>query len=183
MTAAAGVPGVKITFPVPMPSLPALSTMLPRVKVSAAVAMFTLFPETQLIFPSVVVTAVRVCVPSFTTLVSRTAVELTLPLVVVMASSTLTSRPASITRLPLVAVIAALMTTSRKALNVKIVGAPDAVQVTGSLTNTSPFTPAVPLLLSKVTLVVTRLPLKAAPEMSPAAATVKSLGSINHIPE
>lgn len=59
------------------------------------------------------------------------------------------------------------MATSLNALNVRVVGAPDAVQVTGSLTSTSPFTPDEPLLLSRVTLVVTRLLLRVAPAMLP----------------
>ena len=155
----------------------------PRVVVSAAISTLTLLPATHDMVPSVVVAAVRVCVASLTMLMSCTAVLDMPPFVVVTASRTLTSLPAIRTTLPLVAVMGAVISMSRKAFRVKVVGAPDAVQLTASVTSTSPLTPKAPLLLSSVTLVATKFALKVAPEMSRPAATTKSGGSISHMPD
>ncbi len=150
-----GLAGAKYRVPPPLASLPVLRTMLPLVVVMAAPLIFTSCPATNVRPPSVVVTAAFM----------------------------FTSRPAFVARLPLVAVIAALTLTSRTAFNVRVVNAPDAVQVTGSFTKISPFVPMRPLSLRMVTFVVTRLLLRVTPDMSAPAAIVKSFGSISQIPE
>jgi hypothetical protein len=96
--------------------------------------MWTSCPAHSAILPSVVVIAWK-------TFTFWPALSRTLPLVVVIGALTFTSRPQHATTLPLVAVIAALMLTSRTAFSVKVVGAPDAVQATASLTWMSPAPP------------------------------------------
>ena len=88
--------------------------------------------------------------PLLTIVTSRPALSRTLPLVVVIFAFTLTSRPQQTTRFPLVAVIAAFTFTSRTASNVRVVGIPEAVQLTASLTKISPLLPTVPNLLFAV---------------------------------
>jgi hypothetical protein len=95
-----------------------------------------------------------------------------LPLVVVRSALTFTSRPQHATMLPLVAVIGALMLTSRNAFIVSVVGPPDAVHATASLTKISPLpvvvSPAAGIVLI-VMLVVTSCADSVAPEMLPPA--------------
>ena len=160
-----------VPAPGPVPSLSARNTILPVVTVDAALT-FTFCPATAVRLPVTIVVAAA-------TLTLLPAVSVRLPVVVFVAAVTLISRTALATRLPLVAVTAAAILTSRNAVRVRVVGA---VQVTASFTFTSPLTPAMPLLLRMATLAVAKLVPNAEPVMSPPAATVKSLGSINQVP-
>jgi len=95
------------------------------------------------------------------------------------------SRPQHTTRLPLVAVIAALMLTSRKPSSDSVVGTPEAVHTTASLTKMSPLPPVPSPADSSVlmvTLVVTSWADSVEPDMSPPGPMIKSLGSISQVP-
>ena len=156
VTAATGVPGAKTTLPPLVPSIPALRVRLPLVVVRATVWTFTLRPALDVKLPSVVVTAVKVWVPFFTRLTSRTALALKLPLVVVTGAFSTTSRPATVARLPQVAVTAWFTTTSLTAFNVNVdAGAAPGVlvQLIGVFTVISPLPVPLALAVVMVTLV------------------------------
>ena len=149
MTVVGGASGAKINVPPPTPG-PAsrrpgdqrktdrqaqalAGIVLPLVKVILAL-MWISRPAHSAILPSVVVIAKN-------TFTSWPALSRMLPLVVVMGALTFTSRPQQATMLPLVARDRALMFTSRNAFSVKVVGVPDAVHATASLTRMSPLPP------------------------------------------
>ena len=193
MTVVGGASGAKINVPSPTPGPrpedPAISVrptgkprlcaeiVVPRVKVILALIRISR-PAHSAILPSVVVIAKN-------TFTSWPALSRMLPLVVVTGAFTFTSRPQQATRLPLVAVMAALMFTSRNAFSVSVVDVPDAVQDTASLTKMSPLPPVlspVDASVLIVTFVVTNCADSVAPEMSPPAPIMKSLGSISQVP-
>src|SRR4051812_20757831 len=144
LTAALGASGAKATVPLPLPAVPALSTipgcsprlcegmLLPLVSVNAE-AIDTSLAAQIMMLPNVV----DIAELAFSTAL-RPALRSTLPLVVVIAAFTLTSRPQQTTRLPLTAVIAWLTLTSRLALRVSVVVLGVAVQLTAWLTLMSP---------------------------------------------
>ena len=147
---------VPAAAPGPVPSLSARRIMSPEVTVEAA-ARVTLRPATTARLPVVMVVAAEIST-------SFTAVKVRLPLVVLVAAATLTLLPAWASTLPLMPETAALIFTSFTAFRVKVVGA---VQETASLTLTFPEVPAVPLTLSMMTLVASRLVPSWVPVMSP----------------
>ena len=114
----------------------------------------------------------RVSVTAASIITSWPAHKAMLPSVVVIAWNTCTLRPALSRMLPLVAVIGALMLTSRNAFIVSVVGTPEAVHATASLTKMSPLpvvvSPAAGIVLI-VMLVVTSCADSVEPEMLPPA--------------
>jgi hypothetical protein len=134
VTVTVGAVAAKFKLPVPVPSLPALSTILPSVVVKPVVPapfMFRFDPAFAVRFPLVVVMALfRVIAPA--------AFNVMFPPVVVMAAFAFRFPPAFATMLPPVDVMAAFTFTSRKAFNVRVVGLGVGVQVTASFTKMSP---------------------------------------------
>ena len=204
VTVTGGATGAKLTVPLPLPLLPALSMrpsgrprlwagiLLPLVSVIFA-PMFRSLPVHMVMLPSVVVKAAS-------RFMLRPAPNNMLPLTVVTAALTLISRPQHATTLPFVAVMGWLILMSRTAFSVNVVGLELAVQLTAWLTWMSPLPSIdVPMFCSggvpgvmtvgpgavvMVTLLVTSRADSVAPEILSSAPPpmVKSCGSISQVP-